>query len=185
MQCLSLQFCSAFGNTGSHTAEWSECVWELELSVLTWNKSRLWRCRTCFGPFSLYFLWSTWLHCCLSLSLSSEMWKLSNRPSPAMCGCLGVQEWWETSVCGGAGGGAGREAELLNWLLCLFQCFLAPRQVPSMTPRSSKQRLLLQNPGWVVQMDLCLPWVMLRYFQTSWQILKGDAKAIVRGNVAI
>lgn len=30
---------NAFGNAGGHTIEWSERVWEFELSVLTWNKS--------------------------------------------------------------------------------------------------------------------------------------------------
>lgn len=121
---------NAFGNAGSHTIEWSECVWELELSVLTWNKSRLWRCRTCFGPFSLYFLWSTWLHYCLSLSLSSEMWKLGNRPTTSnmwMSECAGVMGdldvWWGWWRCREEGRAAKLAAVCSSafWLLIKFQ----------------------------------------------------------------
>lgn len=42
---------------------------------------------------------------------------MGKRPTPATCGDLGVQEWWEVLICGGAGGRVGRKVELLNWVL--------------------------------------------------------------------
>lgn len=110
MHCLSLQFCEMLLEI--QAATWLNAVnvsGSLELRVLTRNRSRLRRWRTCSCLFSVYFLWNTWLLCCLSLPLRDKTWKISKRPALAMCGELGLQEWWDLLICGEAGKRSGRK----------------------------------------------------------------------------
>lgn len=82
---------NAFGKAGSHT---SEHVWESEFSVLTWNKSRLWRYKACSGLFSTRFF-VEYLIALLpfpDFEGREENWKTGKRPTSAVFGDLGVQE---------------------------------------------------------------------------------------------